>query len=191
MGDKKLNSEAGRGGSLTWGWSGEPAHGDLAGPGDTLHFILRTLGSRESDFNQGDHKVGFGFRTFWIGRGLSCRPARARDCAGARVMTVWVGQDQRGPPGAGVPWSTGGLRGSQLKSLLVRRAPGEEATVPVLASSSAPAPTHHGWSPGTACGPRPPHCSPHTQTALSPGGWGLRGAGHWRAGAWDRQTDRC
>lgn len=62
--------------------------GDLVGPADTLHSILRTVCSRERDFNQGDDKVRLGFRTFWIGRGLSCEFARARDCARARVCQV-------------------------------------------------------------------------------------------------------
>lgn len=39
------------------------------GPRDTLHSILRAVGSGGRDFNQGDNKVRFGFRTFWIGKG--------------------------------------------------------------------------------------------------------------------------
>lgn len=75
-------------------------------------------------------------------------------------------------------------------SLQAGRAPKcGKALPPPQVSPSTSALTHHGRSPGRACGPRPPHCSPRTQTGLSPGGQGPQGAGRWRAGAWGGQMD--
>lgn len=124
-----------------------------------------------------------------LGRGLSFKFLCARNCPGAWVMSAWAGQDQRGRLGGGGPRNTGGLRRNQLKSLQVETAQERRVLPTSQLPPLSPAPTHRGWSPGRACGPRPPHCSPRTQTGLSPGGWGLQGAGHWRAGTWGGQTD--
>ena len=148
-------------GELNFGWLGQHAR-DPVGPGDTLHSILRAMGSRGGrNFNQGDGKVRSGFRTFWIGeRPLPRAPKCHEQC-----------------------WGQGGVSVGAWDQ--------ETCTLSLSCFLLPPsAPTHRERSPGNACGPRPPHWSPRTQTGLSPGGWELPGAGRWRAGAWDGQTDR-
>lgn len=64
----------------------------ICGPGDTLHSSPRAVGTRGKDFNQSDGKVRCGFRTFWIGRSLSCEltPARAELEQGLRWSRGYV-----------------------------------------------------------------------------------------------------
>lgn len=68
----------------------------------------------------------------------------------------------------------------------VRRAPRREDVVFTFSTSVR---AYHGRSPGSVFGIRPPHCSRHTQTGLSPEGWELGGTGHWKARAWDGHKD--
>lgn len=74
--------EVGHGVGGTWGGvrQSQPT-GDRVGPGDTLHSILRAVGSAGGECSQGDDKVRFGFRTFWTGeRTLFQTPTRQELC---------------------------------------------------------------------------------------------------------------
>ena len=159
--------------SLTWGGRGsvEPAHREICGPGDTLHSIPRAVAlgggiltrvRTRSDLDLEPSGLGEfspvslhmpGLR--WSHGYVNVGGARS-ERASRRRWPMQHGKASRHP----------------AQSLQVR-APGEEVAPLSWLPPLPPPPTHRGQSPGTACGPRPPHCSPHTQTGLSPGGWGL------------------
>lgn len=71
--------EVGHGVGGTWG--GVRQSQPMGDPGDTLHSILRAVGSAGGECSQGDDKVRSGFRTFWTGeRTLFQTPTRQELC---------------------------------------------------------------------------------------------------------------